>query len=150
MKTRRTVLAVALLALSVFAVSCTDQLVIKGFTTDCIGTKEKPIKATLNIDQEGADGAVASGLIRENGEVAFAIGARNQPHPLLHSGHAPTPPAKRDPNTVYTGDPVTITLKVQPPCTFGTKKFTGVLEDLPHEKPFGGKAKYVLSLDKFH
>jgi hypothetical protein len=144
MKTRRTGLAVALLVLSVFALSCTDQVVINGFTTDCIGTKDKPMKATLNIDQEGADGAVASALIRENGEVDFAIGARNQPHPLLHSGHAPTPPAKRDPNTVYTGDPVTITLKVQPPCTFGTKKFTGVLDDL-HEK-----RKYVLSVDKFH
>ena len=143
MKTRRTVLAVALLALSVFAVSCTDQLVIKGFTTDCIGTKDKPIKATLNIDQEGADGAVASALIRENGEVDLAIGARNVRSRLLHSGHAPTPPAKRDPNTVYTGDPVTITLKVQPPCTFGTKKFIGLLDEL-HEK-----RKYVLSLDKF-
>lgn len=144
MKTRRTCLAVALLALSVFALSCTDQVVIKGFTTDCIGTKDKPIKATLNIDQEGADGAVASALIRENGEVDLAIGARNQRTRLLHSGHAPPPPAKRDPNTVYTGDPVTITLKVQSPCTFGTKKFTGVLDDL-HEK-----GKYVLALDKFH
>ena len=144
MKTRRTFLAVALLALSVFASSCTDQVVIKGFTADCLGTKDKPIKATLNIDQDGADGAVASALIRENGEVDLAIGARNVSGRLLHSGHAPTPPAKRDPNTVYTGDPVTITLKVQPPCTFGTKKFTGVLADL-HQK-----GKYVLSLDKFH
>ena len=147
MPRKRTLLIIVSLILVLSAASCTDEVIVKTFPAACIGSKDKPMKATLNIDQDGSDGAVDSVLINDKGEAAFRIGARTQQKRLFHSGHAPA--AKRDPNTIYTADLVTISLKVQDPCPLGTKKLTVVLDSLVHKKHFADGYDYVLPLEQF-
>src|ERR1700686_3336687 len=114
MRTKRGLLIIVLLFLSLFAASCTDEVVVKSFPPACIGKKTKEadtrIKAELRISQTGSNGAGHSVLINEKGEADFTIGAHTQEKGLFHSGHAPVPRTIKDRNTIYTGAPVTITL----------------------------------------
>jgi hypothetical protein len=144
MRTRRRLMTIAVLWIALAAVGCTDEVVVKTFPAACAGTK-----ATLNIDQNGADGTLSPTLITNKGEALFKIGARNQSKRLFQSGHAPAPPARRDPNTIYTGDPVTISIKTVAGCPQVPKTLTVVLDTLLHKKHFLDGSSYNLSLDQF-
>jgi len=140
MKSKRIVLTVALLALSLSAISCTDQILVIKFPAECIGPKDHEIKAALIVEQDGSKGTQASTLINGKGEAQFIIGARSQKDRLFHSGHAPT---AQHPKTIYTGDPVTITLQASG-CSIKDKKFTGVLD-----QHLSGGGKYTFSVSDF-
>ena len=144
MQTKRRLMTIAVLGIALAAVGCTDEVVVKSFPAACVGTK-----ATLNIDQNGADGTLAPTLITDKGEALFRIGAGTQRKRLFHSGHAPEPPAKRDPNTIYTGDPVMVSIKTVAGCPQLPKTLTVVLDTLLHKKHFLDGSSYNLSLDQF-
>lgn len=144
MRTRRRLLTIAVLAIALAAAGCTDEIDVKTFPAACIGTK-----ATLEIDQNGADCTKSSTLIKDRGEAKFKIGARGQLKPLFRSGHAPAPRTTRDANTIYTGDPVTLSIKTVAGCPQVPKTLTVTLDTLLPKKHFLDGSSYNLSLDLF-
>jgi hypothetical protein len=148
MKTRRFLLSLALLGLSIFAVACQDHLEVQGLPASCKDQSGADAKARveMKIYQNSEPKTGGTTIVNPKGVVDFKIGASTQSQSLLKSGHRPA--EKPDVNAIYTADPVTIELKFKDPCKIETKKLTAVLDDLPHERK-SGRVRYTLKFDQF-
>ena len=147
MKIKRILLSLALLAVSVLSIACTDQLVVEGLPASCKDANGKDVNARveMRIFQQGDRKTAGTVIVSTKGGADFKIGARTQSQSLLRSGHRPENP---DVNAIYTADPVLIELRLKDPCKTETKKLTVVLDDLPHQNK-GGRVRYTVKFDQF-
>ncbi len=147
MKVKRTLLLLAVLAVSIVLTGCTDHLDLTGLPTSCKDQagKDATVRVEMRIMQAGELKAVDTITVNSKGEADLMIGAETQSKSLLKAGHRP---ATLEPNVIYTGDPISIELKLKDPCKADTKKTTIVLDDLPHHKT-KGRVIYTLQYDQF-
>ncbi len=125
-RSRRTLGLVILLAAASLLVGCTDQLDLTGLPTSCKDStgKDVAVRVEMRITRPGQLMALDTMTVNSKGEADLMIGAGTQSKSLLKSGHRPMKP---EPNVIYTGDPVSIELKLKDPCKPNTKMTTIVL-----------------------
>jgi hypothetical protein len=147
MKAKRTLLFLAVLAISIVLTGCTDHLDLTGLPTSCKDQtgKDVAVRVEMRIMQAGELRAVDTITVNSKGEADLMIGAETQSKSLLKAGHRP---ATLEPNVIYTGDPISIELKLKDPCKADTKTRAIVLDDLPHHKT-KGRVTYTLQYDQF-
>jgi hypothetical protein len=148
MRTKRTFPLLALVATSIFTISCTDYLDVQGLPPSCKDQNGKDVNARLEMKITQGDDRKAAGtvIVSGNGDADFKIGSNQQSKSLLKPGHRPDKP---DINAIYTADPVSIELRFKDPCKSEAKKLTVVLDDLPHTKIKGGRVRYTVRFDQF-
>ena len=148
MKNKRIFLSLALGAVSILTISCTDYLDVQGLPPSCKDQNGKDVNVRVEMKITQGDDRKAAGTViaSAKGDADFKIGSNQQSQSLLKPGHRPDKP---DLNAIYTADPVSIELKFKDPCKLETKKLTVALDDLPHTKITGGRVRYTVQFDQF-